>query len=305
MPKGKKISKDKILKDLERVANKLNKDNISLSDYDKHGKYGSRTVRDKFETWNKAKEKVNLTNNSGGERYSRKEIVDKVQEISDKYFDGQKIMREHLKNNAKFCISTIIKKYGSMENFCEKEDFDYITKQSYTKEDLIDEMQRIADKIGKQPSKKEMNKHGYFSVMPYRVKFGSYGKALEKAGFSNNIPDGPNNKRNGTTLQYGNDWEKKRNKCLRRDEFACRLCKNKENLLVHHIKPRYKFIQENKKEHMNNLDNLITLCNSCHGKVEGTYEQKNDKEFEKLCKSDLGIENTKDKENTKRSVFDY
>ena len=44
---------------------------------------------------------------------------------------------------------------------------------------------------------------------------------------------------------------------LKRDNYKCRICGNKENLQVHRITPRI-------MGGRNNEENLITLCKSCH-----------------------------------------
>lgn len=70
---------------------------------------------------------------------------------------------------------------------------------------------------------------------------------------------------------YGADWEIKREAALRRDGFICQGCGTSESdmdssLHVHHIKPLREFEEP---EHANMLDNLVSLCPSCHGKWEG------------------------------------
>lgn len=49
---------------------------------------------------------------------------------------------------------------------------------------------------------------------------------------------------------------------LKRDGFRCRHCSTRENLTVHHIVP---------KRHggPTTVENLLTLCRSCHDIVEG------------------------------------
>lgn len=48
---------------------------------------------------------------------------------------------------------------------------------------------------------------------------------------------------------------------LQRDNNECQICKNKENLHIHHIKKRV-------EGGNHNPDNLITLCSSCHRHIE-------------------------------------
>ena len=64
----------------------------------------------------------------------------------------------------------------------------------------------------------------------------------------------------------GRDWSWIRERVLERDEFTCQSCglHKLKGLNVHHLHP-YKETKEN-----NTLD-LITLCNSCHTKIEKNY----------------------------------
>jgi hypothetical protein len=75
---------------------------------------------------------------------------------------------------------------------------------------------------------------------------------------------------------YGPNWSLVRKQTRERDNYTCQKCdKNEEEfskkLDVHHIIPFRLF---DKFEHGNDLRNLITLCKSCHGKVEAvSYEE--------------------------------
>ena len=64
-------------------------------------------------------------------------------------------------------------------------------------------------------------------------------------------------------MPYGlshSEWKKLADKIRERDNNTCQICGKKGHLLdVHHIK----LYRESKN---NNPKNLITLCNSCHGK---------------------------------------
>ena len=64
-------------------------------------------------------------------------------------------------------------------------------------------------------------------------------------------------------------WQLKAEEIKERDKHLCRLCLfngvlNYRELSVHHITP----INKAKEKRLDN-DNLITLCNDCHMKVEG------------------------------------
>ena len=75
-----------------------------------------------------------------------------------------------------------------------------------------------------------------------------------------------------------NAWNELRTKRLIKDDFACRLCGNRNNLQVHHlIYPKHSEFGSEP------LNDLLTLCESCHRVVEklkkgqvGQYKQWHD-----------------------------
>lgn len=74
----------------------------------------------------------------------------------------------------------------------------------------------------------------------------------------------------GWKKYYGANWTQQKNLARKRDNFTCQLCGGKElnkAFDVHHKIPFRKYGKEKYKE-ANRLDNLITLCNSCHSKIE-------------------------------------
>ena len=87
-------------------------------------------------------------------------------------------------------------------------------------------------------------------------------KTLRDAGLWTNDPN-----------DYGPDWHKIRLAVRKRDQFKCQVCgaaeTNREHD-VHHKIPFRAFIQNGvpDREQANRLENLTTLCQSCHRKVE-------------------------------------
>jgi len=61
--------------------------------------------------------------------------------------------------------------------------------------------------------------------------------------------------------KYGDRWPEIRKKVLIRDGKKCRICNVTKRLHIHHIIPF-------KISHSNEDLNLVTLCKSCHPKVE-------------------------------------
>ncbi len=74
----------------------------------------------------------------------------------------------------------------------------------------------------------------------------------------------------GGSIAYHSGWLRARRRVLRRDDNTCQSCGSsgdemKQGLHVHHIKPVRTF-DDQREAHR--LTNLVTLCPSCHPKVE-------------------------------------
>lgn len=71
-----------------------------------------------------------------------------------------------------------------------------------------------------------------------------------------------------TTARYGDDWDDIRYMVYRRDNFTCQECKkNNLKLDVHHIVP---YLDGGSNE----INNLISLCKSCHRILEAKLMKK-------------------------------
>lgn len=68
--------------------------------------------------------------------------------------------------------------------------------------------------------------------------------------------------------EYGPFWPRQRDLARVRDGFRCQVCGAPEGLNQHHVHHKIPFRMFDSNEQANQLANLITLCNSCHRKVE-------------------------------------
>lgn len=82
------------------------------------------------------------------------------------------------------------------------------------------------------------------------------------------------NYRGGSIKTRGPNWKHQSRKALARDGFRCQIChkrlnKKPHDFAVHHIIAFRTFNGD--YEQANRLSNLVTLCRSCHAKVEFGY----------------------------------
>lgn len=98
----------------------------------------------------------------------------------------------------------------------------------------------------------------------------------QSSGFDNQRENGPAGR------CFGPNWEEQRAEALERDGHICRVCGitaiehrkrhgETTGLAVHHIVPRVEFIEDGTFDHLNanRVENLLTVCLSCHAIVEG------------------------------------
>jgi DEAD/DEAH box helicase domain-containing protein len=67
---------------------------------------------------------------------------------------------------------------------------------------------------------------------------------------------------------YGPDWPKIRDRVRARDGFRCQVCGAAEKGRQHNVHHKIPFRQFSSPVEANCIDNLITLCSSCHRKAE-------------------------------------
>jgi 5-methylcytosine-specific restriction endonuclease McrA len=205
-------------------------------------------------------------------------MSDNVCEYCEREFDSSKGLSVHIgwehedKSKNEFtcenCGDTVYKYESRMNHreqkniFCSKE-----CKDSYEREGKYFNCSYCDDKLYKSPSKiDEMGK--------YDIENHFCNKECEKNWKRNNWVGKEHPSWEGGEIEYGDNWSRRRRMTLERDNHTCQNCGITQEeyseiydrqLDVHHIVP----IRElDDKEKANSLQNLVTLCISCHRKLE-------------------------------------
>jgi len=72
----------------------------------------------------------------------------------------------------------------------------------------------------------------------------------------------------GSPNDYGLNWEQQRAMARLRDGYICQNCGKPENGMAHHVHHKIPFRQFTSFIMANQLDNLVTLCSTCHRQAE-------------------------------------
>lgn len=111
----KRIPDSQILNNVKYVANYLNKESITTSDYKNYGLYSISMILDRFESWEKVIKRTGLKQT----KFVKKiEVIELLKEIERLWIIlGRQPTSTDLKNgNSKFSLNTFSRRFGSWRN---------------------------------------------------------------------------------------------------------------------------------------------------------------------------------------------
>ena len=226
------LSEDEIIDDYKQVADELNK-TPSQEEYNEHGEYTWSAIRGHFDGMG------DLQKAAGLERHRKGRVTLECEICGDEYSE------KHAKrNSSRFCSRECTAEWKSKAYRAEGNPNDYNQIQ-FTCEWCGDS---YTEPVHKQDSTR-------FCSQECMVEW----RSREYSG--ENHPRWKNNGR----YYRGPNWNRQRKKAGKRDDFECQNCGGEDQLQVHHIIPYDSF--DSYKE-ANKLQNLITLCVSCHHLLE-------------------------------------
>ena len=274
------IPDEELLGDMIAVANSLGIETLTTEKYNEYGKYNHTTISRRFGSWNNALKKAGLA-------------ISHIIEISDsellkdlhntaKNIGQNTITVTQYNQLGKHSPQVIMRRFKTWEIALLKAELNPTGfRSSITKQELLEEIERIWIQLGRQPTTTDIkNGISRFSLNSYARKFGSWRKALETfVEYINSIDTRQEKELEQTNVTSNCLVEKKQqtttrktsrniNLCLRfkvfqRDNFKCCACGRSPattqglELQVDHIKPWSKGGETT-------LENLQTLCRDCN-----------------------------------------
>jgi hypothetical protein len=172
-------------------------------------------------------------------------------------------------NDGPYSLEPYTNAYGSWRNALDAAGFGpRPTSKKYSREQLIEEMRRVADEVWHPPRTTDMKAYGEISVSTYESRFGGWIDAQRAAGVGTN--KAKPGETGGSPGVYRGGWDTAREEALERDGYECQDCgltdeEHRElqarGIHVHHI-IRYRTFDDPESAH--GLWNLLTLCWRCH-----------------------------------------
>jgi len=173
-----------LIEDLQNAAEHVD-GYMTMDQYDEHGDYSSSTILRKFGSWTDAIEAAGLPSEPRRDRtpeYTSEELLDKLRELANELGQSPTFgdMNEHDDYPS---AGVYIQRFGSWNAAKEQAGIDPGKQRNkISREELINELQRLADELDRTPTTTDMEEHGKYSLTACYNQFESWNAAKEQAG---------------------------------------------------------------------------------------------------------------------------
>jgi hypothetical protein len=122
--------------------------------------------------------------------YSDDELLEAIHELAEEY--GRPPSLQEITDETKHGRKVFYSHFGSWRDALEEAGYESRPPQEkVSKDNLVEELQRLGDELGKQPTLHEMNEHGEYWGSTYKNHFDSWAAAIEAAGFDPSVVSQP------------------------------------------------------------------------------------------------------------------
>jgi len=170
---------------------------------------------------------------------------------------------EEMKERGEFHPTTLADRFGTFLEAREEAglsgEFEMFGKRA-DDADLLDDLRRLGEVIGRAPTQVEVTERGRFSVQTYYRHFGGLLPALDAAGYVLDDPD------REWPADYPDDWEERRQRVRARDGYCCTSCDMTQTEHQNHFDEKLHVHHVATEGDPDDESNLATICANCHPK---------------------------------------
>ncbi|MBX0296841.1 homing endonuclease associated repeat-containing protein [Haloarcula nitratireducens] len=277
---SRRISDTQLLTEIDRLVDDLGRSPTTI-EMNELGAYSAGTYKNRFGSWAEALQEAGYEPVKQ-HRVSKDALIDEIRRLATE--DGTPPTAADMRSEGEFTVTIAQNRFGSWNEALEAAGYDPNPRHRISDAELLEEIHRLADELGKIPTAQEMKDHGEFSHRPYFTRWEGWQAAIRAAGYEPvGRPDGPNHHNWKEQpvhkwREYGDNWDEQRQKALERDDYTCQTpgCEWTQEahletftrgLHVHHIRPLSAFGDDESEvdfEQANRLDNLVTVCAEHH-----------------------------------------
>ena len=171
-----------LIAELQRLADQLNHP-PGLRDMSQHGAHSSKTYQKKFGSWNNALRAAGLGINAET-NIDKSDLIDELRRLAVAL--SRTPTSRDMDNRGEYGTSTYIDVFGSWNDAVQEAGLEIVRQRDVSRDEMISEIQRLADELGKPPAVHQMRDQGKFGVTTISREFGTWSAALEHAGYEPN-----------------------------------------------------------------------------------------------------------------------
>lgn len=170
----KRIPDRELLAELQRLYTELGEP-PTQRDMTERGEYSNRTYQLRFGSWSAALQEAMLDTNDG---ISEHELLREIERLADEL--GRAPKAAEMDEHGKYAPVTYHRRFGSWREALMEADFE-TEHRGVSDEELLADLERLADELGKPPTTDEVREHGTYSLRTYYDRFESFIAARERA----------------------------------------------------------------------------------------------------------------------------
>lgn len=171
-----RVSKEDLLAEIRRLADGDKPPSTSIMN--ESGDYSVTTYQNRFSSWAEAVKEAGYTPRG---RYSDEELLKEIHRLAES--SNPPSLNTDVNERGEMSPMVFINHFGSWNEALREAGYE--PRKPYTREELIEEIHRLAD--GETPpTGSQMRSEGKYSKTIYRDRFGSWNEALREAGYEPN-----------------------------------------------------------------------------------------------------------------------
>lgn len=175
-----KSREEEILEDLRRVGEEHGK-RLTADEYNEYGKYSDTYIKNHFDSFPEAIRQAGLF---PAQNTRREDVVRAVKAFRAEF--GHPPTRDEMNKQGVYSYTTIVSRAGSWREALQEAGYTEAEIENRLKkvdtQDLIDELQRVAAKVGHTPTQSDIDDHCEYHHATYYRRFGDLETARKEAG---------------------------------------------------------------------------------------------------------------------------
>lgn len=174
-----KYTTQELVDEINRVAENVGRA-PTLQDMRDEGKHSATTYYNRFGSWKEALIAAGYEAREPEKEAPVDELLSEIGRLADEY--GHAPSAKEMNEDGEYWASTYCRRFGSWNDAIRESGHEPTPESTQISDDeLLAEVQRLAEELGSLPSFNDMAEHGKYAPQTYVRHFGSWNAAINKA----------------------------------------------------------------------------------------------------------------------------